>query len=198
MLNALYEHKISHDITAWIASCATPYQWIIVSTTMRPQHSPTTADGTRVSEFYVHEQLNRSNTLYSLSITYQGTVKGSLSLYLTNQTLQHEDVWGSGSIGPRIFGLGTTCRWVVSFIPLALYPPPRERSSGTPGMGPITGMDNVWTTKILPLWRFRILMRSLLFSNLPNPSSRTKAQGSTKPLRNEYQESSWGQSVAGA
>jgi hypothetical protein len=35
------------------------------------------------------------------------------------------------------------------------------------------------------------------FFNLPNPSSRTMAQGSTQPDRNEYQESSWGGGVKG-
>jgi hypothetical protein len=30
------------------------------------------------------------------------------------------------------------------------------------------------------------------FFNLPNPSSRTMALGSTQPLTNEYQKSSWG------
>jgi hypothetical protein len=39
--------------------------------------------------------------------------------------------------------------------------------------------------------RVRIPMRYLDFFNLPNPSSRTMALGSTQPL-NEYQESSWG------
>jgi hypothetical protein len=41
--------------------------------------------------------------------------------------------------------------------------------------------------------RVRVPMRSLDFFNLPNPSRRTMALGSTKPLnRNEYQEFSWG------
>jgi hypothetical protein len=35
-------------------------------------------------------------------------------------------------------------------------------------------------------------MRSLDVFNLPNPSSRTMALGSTQPLTNVYQESSWG------
>jgi hypothetical protein len=45
-----------------------------------------------------------------------------LSLCLTNYTLRHEDVWGSGCIDPHFLDLGTSCRWVVSFTPLPLYP----------------------------------------------------------------------------
>jgi hypothetical protein len=40
--------------------------------------------------------------------------------------------------------------------------------------------------------RVRVPMRLLDFLNLPNPSSRSVALGSTQLLTNEYQESSWG------
>jgi hypothetical protein len=46
----------------------------------------------------------------------------SLFLCLTNQSLRHEDVWGSECIDPRILDLGTSWTRVVSFTPRPLYP----------------------------------------------------------------------------
>jgi hypothetical protein len=40
--------------------------------------------------------------------------------------------------------------------------------------------------------RVRFPMRSLDFFSPPDPSSRSMALGSTQPMTNEYQESSWG------
>jgi hypothetical protein len=37
-----------------------------------------------------------------------------------------EAYWGSGGIAPRILGLGTRWRWVVSLTPRPLYPPGKE------------------------------------------------------------------------
>jgi hypothetical protein len=48
--------------------------------------------------------------------------KVKVSLCLTNWALRHEDVWGSGCRGPRFLDLGTSWRWVVSFISRPLYP----------------------------------------------------------------------------
>jgi hypothetical protein len=42
-------------------------------------------------------------------------------------TLRHEDVWGSGSIGPHFLDLGARWRWVVSFRPQRFSP--RVKSS---------------------------------------------------------------------
>jgi hypothetical protein len=47
--------------------------------------------------------------------------KVKLSLCLTNYTLLHKRVWGSGCIGPRFLDLGTSWRWVVSFTLRSLY-----------------------------------------------------------------------------
>jgi hypothetical protein len=46
--------------------------------------------------------------------------KVKLSL-ITNYSLRHEDVWGSGCIDPRFLDLGTSWRSVVSFTPRPLY-----------------------------------------------------------------------------
>jgi hypothetical protein len=55
------------------------------------------------------------------SSTHKGK-KVKLSLCLTNQSLRHEDVWGSQCIGPRFLDLGTSWRWVVvSFTLRPLY-----------------------------------------------------------------------------
>jgi hypothetical protein len=43
-----------------------------------------------------------------------------LSLYFTE--LRHEDVWGSGSVTPRILHLATSWRLVVIFTPRPLFP----------------------------------------------------------------------------
>jgi hypothetical protein len=46
--------------------------------------------------------------------TVKYNVKGKkvkLSLRLTNETLRHEDVWGSGCIDPRFLDLGTSWRF---------------------------------------------------------------------------------------
>jgi hypothetical protein len=45
-----------------------------------------------------------------------------LSLFLTNQALRHEGVWGNKSIDPHFLDLGTSWRRVVSFMPGSLYP----------------------------------------------------------------------------
>jgi hypothetical protein len=59
-------------------------------------------------------------------------VKVKLSLCLTKHHAM-KTYWGSGGIAPRILGLGTRWRWVVSFNPRPLYP--RERASGTYWIG---------------------------------------------------------------
>jgi hypothetical protein len=41
---------------------------------------------------------------------------------MLNQVPQHEDVFESTGIAPRILYLGTGWRWVVSFTPRLLYP----------------------------------------------------------------------------
>jgi hypothetical protein len=73
--------------------------------------------------------------LYFLDVTFvivllcvKGKVK--LSLCLTNEALHHEDIWGSGCIDPHFLDLGTSWRWVVSFMPLPLYS--RERAPPYP------------------------------------------------------------------
>jgi hypothetical protein len=48
--------------------------------------------------------------------------KVKLSLCSTNESLRHEDVWGSGCTDPRFLDLGTSCRWVVTVTPQPLYP----------------------------------------------------------------------------
>jgi len=40
---------------------------------------------------------------------------------ISNGVPRHEDVWGSGSIAPRILSLGSRWRWVVIFTPGPLY-----------------------------------------------------------------------------
>jgi hypothetical protein len=49
-------------------------------------------------------------------------VRVKLSLCLTKQALHHEGVWGSGCIDPHFLDLGTSWKWVISFIPWLLYP----------------------------------------------------------------------------
>jgi hypothetical protein len=58
-----------------------------------------------------------------------------LSLWLTNEHLRYEDVWGTGRVDPRILVLGTSGRWVVSFTPQTLYP--------------LSGLDPVEKTTVL-------------------------------------------------
>jgi hypothetical protein len=59
-----------------------------------------------------------------------GKGKKMLSLYLTNQSLHQEDVRGSiYTIYPYFLDLGTNWRWVVSLMPLSLYP---RRKTPTP------------------------------------------------------------------
>jgi hypothetical protein len=65
---------------------------------------------------------------------------GKVKLYvcLTNQTLHHEDVWGSGCIDPHILDIGTlapgrSIRWVGGYV------------------GPRAGLNYVERRKILPL-----------------------------------------------
>jgi len=47
--------------------------------------------------------------------------KGRSSPCVFNRAPPHEGIGGSGGIAPRILGLGTRCRWVVSFTPRPLY-----------------------------------------------------------------------------
>jgi hypothetical protein len=49
--------------------------------------------------------------------------KANLSLCLTNYTLRHEDVWGSGCIDLHFLDLSTSWRRVVSFALLPFYSP---------------------------------------------------------------------------
>jgi hypothetical protein len=46
--------------------------------------------------------------------------------------------WGSGGVAPRILGIGTRWRWVVSCTPRPLYP--RERAPGTRWIGGWVGL----------------------------------------------------------
>jgi hypothetical protein len=64
---------------------------------------------------------NSSSKSYT-HFPFVGKVKVKLSPCLTNEALRHEDVWGSGCIDPHFLDLGTSWRWVVSFMPLPLYP----------------------------------------------------------------------------
>jgi hypothetical protein len=84
--------------------------------------------------------------------------KVKLSLCLTNEALPHEDVWGSGCIDPHVLDLGTSWRWVVSFMPWPLYPrgksPPDTHCIGS-WMGPRTDLDDV-ERKIVSLLRLEI------------------------------------------
>jgi hypothetical protein len=72
-------------------------------------------------------------------------VKKKVKLYLclTNWTLHHEGVWGSGCIDPHFLDLDTSWRWVC-FTPRQLYP--RRKSPPYPldeaGWAP----ELVWTT----------------------------------------------------
>jgi hypothetical protein len=50
-----------------------------------------------------------------------------------NMCLRHEGVWGSGCIDPHFLNLGTSWRWVVSFMLRPLYP--RGRSPSTHWIG---------------------------------------------------------------
>jgi hypothetical protein len=74
-------------------------------------------------------------------------------------------VCGSGCIDPRIFDLGTSWRWVISFTTLPLYH--RERVPGTNWIGgwvgPISGLDDVEKRKLLSLPGLEL--RSLLLSS---------------------------------
>jgi hypothetical protein len=81
-------------------------------------------------------------------------VKVKLPLWLTNLALRHEGVWGSGCIDPHFIDLGTSWRWVVSFMSRPLYP--RERASvpivWKVGWTP----EPVWTTcKSENFWPYR-------------------------------------------
>jgi hypothetical protein len=60
------------------------------------------------------------NFYSSLLITSSKKVK--LSPCLTNQALCHEGVWGNGCINPHFLGLGTSWKWVASFMTCSLYP----------------------------------------------------------------------------
>jgi hypothetical protein len=57
-------------------------------------------------------------------------VKVKLPLSLPNYTPCHEDEWGTACIEPYILVLGTSCRWVVSFMTRPLYP--QEKSPLVP------------------------------------------------------------------
>jgi hypothetical protein len=82
------------------------------------------------------------------------------SLCLTNYTLRHENVWGSGCIDPRILDLG---EWSASRPGLFTS---GELDHGTHWkkgwVGPITDLEDVKKRKILPLPRseFRPLGRT--------------------------------------
>jgi hypothetical protein len=82
-------------------------------------------------------------TMISVSILTTGKVK----------LLRHEGVWGSGCIDPHFLDLGTSRRWVVSFMDRPLYP--KERAAGThwreDWVGPRCGLDDMEKWKFLPL-----------------------------------------------
>jgi hypothetical protein len=78
-----------------------------------------------------------------------GTGKAKLFLCLTNYALRHEDVLGSGCIGPHILGFGASWRWVVSFTSQPLCttvkgpPPPLTGIHWIGGwVGPRVGLDD--------------------------------------------------------
>jgi hypothetical protein len=67
----------------------------------------------------VVRKLKNLTHLYSQLQTFISYVK--LFLCLTNYTLRHQGVWGSGSTYPRTLVFGTSWRWMVSFTPRPLY-----------------------------------------------------------------------------
>jgi hypothetical protein len=70
------------------------------------------------------------------------SVKLKFPLCLTNETLSHEDVGGSGCIDPHFLDLGTSCRWVVNLMPRPLYPRGKSpRYSLDRRLGPRAGLD---------------------------------------------------------
>jgi hypothetical protein len=86
----------------------------------------------------------------------QNHIPKQSSLYLTNQVLRHQGVWGNGCIDPHFLDLGTSWRWVVSFThrPLSLrgksprYPLHRrlggpQSRSGRRGEEKILGTPNL-------------------------------------------------------
>jgi hypothetical protein len=85
--------------------------------------------------------------------------KVELSLCLTNLTLRHEDVWGSGCIDPGFLDLGTIWRSVVSFTPRPLYPcgkspryPLDRRLGGPQNWSELCGEEKILATPGLELW----------------------------------------------
>jgi hypothetical protein len=74
-------------------------------------------------------------------------------MFLTNEALCHEGIWGSGCIDPRFLDLATSWRRVVSFMPLLVYA--RESAPSTrwigSWVGPRSGLDHVERRKFLTL-----------------------------------------------
>jgi hypothetical protein len=79
-------------------------------------------------------------------------VKHNLACSLTEHHAM-KAYWENGATAPRILNLGTRWRWVVRFMPLALYlPPSGERAPGIhligAWVGPRAGLDAVVKRKI--------------------------------------------------
>jgi hypothetical protein len=77
-----------------------------------------------VLEHRWHSHPGSTNSFVCSFLTSENQLqeKAKLSLCLTNYALRHEGVWGSGCIDPHILDVGTSWRWVVSFIPRQIYP----------------------------------------------------------------------------
>jgi hypothetical protein len=82
----------------------------------------------------IESSSSRKLLLFTIAdMLHKPSLKVKLSLYLTNEALRHEGVWGNGCIDPYSLDLGTSWRWVVSFTPRPLYPRyPLDRRQGGP------------------------------------------------------------------
>jgi hypothetical protein len=91
--------------------------------------------------------------IHSSGAITQTFVKGKvkLSLCLTNSTLRHKDVWGSGCIDPHILDIGTSGEWSTS-CPGRFTPGERDPGTLCIGgcVGPRAGLDDEDRRKILP------------------------------------------------
>jgi hypothetical protein len=73
---------------------------------------------------------------------------------LVKLSLCHEGILGSRYIGPHFIGLGTSWRWVVSFMPLLLYP--WRENPRYPLDTPRAGLDDIEKLEFLTLPRLEL------------------------------------------